>query len=267
MYYKKICNIAISIASIFVFIIWSIINNIDFSKYGIHGFSVVIISFFISLVSAYAFFNISTSIIAKFLLKITLIRRLLFGSAYIGGVWIGYYKTPDRDYLCYVTIEQNIDKPTVINGFSFNVKKELRNIWTSDGEASINKNNLRFQYNVTSIDDNANYDGFVRYILHEKKRFSNPHLITGSAYNLETDMKIHTELKKYNHKLLNHDRETLITKALDFYNAEAANPDSIKTNKNPESFNNGKASHGNQFSKIEGKFELECRVKPKKGKN
>jgi len=228
VYYKRICNIAILMASFLVFIVWSIINGIDFSVYNLQGFWAYGINFFISFISAYGFFNLFTSLITKSLHKITWVKRLILGSAYIEGIWIGYYTAPHRHYLCYVIVEQGIDKSTDISGFSFSVDKELKNIWNSDGEVSIDKNSMRFQYVLTSTNDNANYDGFVKYTLHEKRQLKNPCLISGSAFNLETPMKIHAELKKSSHKPINYERETLIAEALAFYNSRITHPNSMQ---------------------------------------
>jgi len=235
MYYKRICNIAILATSLLVFFVWSIINDINFSSYGITGFWAVGINFVISFIVAFGFFNGFTIFTTKVILRITLVKRLILGSAYIEGVWVGFYITPKRPYLCYVTVEQNIDEPTIINGFSYSVEKEKRHLWNSCGEVSIDKNSLRFQYILTPIgveatdDGFINYDGFANYLLYNKKRFRNPHSINGRAFNLESPIKIHTELKKYRHSPLNNACETLVAAALAFYNAKVNNLDAKGT--------------------------------------
>ena len=220
MHYKRVCNIAILMTSILVFLVWTLISYINFARFNITGLWVYVINFAITFIVAFGFFNLFTIAITKLLYGVTWIKKIMLGTSYIEGTWVGYYlSTSNNINLCYVTIEQSIESPTIINGFSFSVRGAYKNRWNSNGEVSIDltKNTLSFLYEISLLNDDIPRIGFVNYRIHGKRRFKNPYLITGEAFSPGTS-KMHTSFKKYSDKATDTDPKKLISMAREHYN-------------------------------------------------
>ena len=94
MIYQKICNCALFMTSIFVFITWSLIDTIDFSNFD-NIISEIIAGYIIKFVLAFGFFNSIVLVTVYFFDKIPFMKKIIFGSSFFEGVWVGYYTVED----------------------------------------------------------------------------------------------------------------------------------------------------------------------------
>jgi hypothetical protein len=125
---KKIYNISLASTSIFVFLTWNFTARIDpniFQNTATH----ITVTTTINLVLAYGFFHALANIIIYFSNKSTYIKKLILGSSYIEGIWIGYSisSLEGNDSLRYIVKEINQDMENiVITARSYDMHLELR---------------------------------------------------------------------------------------------------------------------------------------------
>jgi hypothetical protein len=234
MYYKKICNIALFGTSVFVFIIWTLFQNIDCSKIGAELVQFIAKLIFI-MINAYGFFNFSVVLLIKILIKIPLIKKLVFTSSYIEGTWVGYYYNMDKTYLCSLHITQTIEK-TIIRSKAFYFNYQLRGHWDSISDVTMEHSNnlISFLYEVKLNDESASYDGMAQLFLQIRGVLKNSDKMDGFAYNLKSKVKLPMYLKKINDNPdPDIDENELIKEAEKYYQN---NHENQKTNKTAEHF-------------------------------
>jgi hypothetical protein len=218
MYYKKICNIALFGTSIFVFVIWSLFQNIDISKIGIEKVQYIVKIIF-TMIYAYGFFNLSVHVLIKLLIKIPLVKKIIYGSSYIEGTWIGYYFNMNNPYLCSLHITQTIEKTNIMSK-AYYLNNSIRGHWDSKSDVTIEKSNnlLSFLYEVKLSDLNASYDGMAQLFLQIKGMLKNPYKMDGFAYNLKSRIKLPMYLMKISdYQNPEIDEDELVIKAKEYY--------------------------------------------------
>jgi len=225
MIYKKICNGALFVTSIFVFVTWS---WIDISNLGYFDNKIIttIIEMVLKFISAFGFFSIIVSITAYILVKIPLLKKIIFGSSYFEGRWVGYYVAPSDNahVIFYHIIEQNIDY-TNISTWSYNVSDmSFRGLWDTTSEVSINikKSEMSYLYEFDGINPSKHTHGMFTGKYFKEGIFKIPCRMTGHGYNSESHTKFLTETRKISHSTImnNNDKSRFLQEAHDFYNNE-----------------------------------------------
>lgn len=223
MYQKRICNIALLITSILVYVMWSSLavcaSNLPHS---------VLINFLLFFIVGYGFFHLCVSLTKCVLEKSETIKRIIFGSSYLEGTWIGYYIWEDKTpVIFFQIIEQNIDYIYVLTE-AYHLDKSLRCTWHSISDVSVDArhSSLLYLYQVDSIGKNTCLNGlFISKYL--KRRWlcciNNPFRIHGYAFNLNSSIKTKTvQVKTSNNVIIRSDADIgeLLQKALEFYECE-----------------------------------------------
>jgi hypothetical protein len=246
MLYKKICNSAILVTSILVFITWKgliktelPISDLPFLKYVNQD----VLKFVIGYFMAYGFFNFIVFFTINILIKITIEKKIILGSFYFEGTWIGYYFGPEKVYdssdnvsyaarkvpvIFFQTIQQNIDEIIISNTEAYhkgddNLYKTHRCSWHSISNVSISSSGslLSYLYHATSIqaDDDLTL-GLFTGTFHRKGIFNNPCRIQGQAFNTYSKKYIKTlQIKEKNSIKITSEEEVkkLLEKAIEFY--------------------------------------------------
>ena len=134
MFYRKICNIALILTSIFVFYTWSFTNSVNFPY-----FENKILVYFLNFVSAFGIFRLVVFIAVNILERIKLVKKIIFGSSYFEGTWVGYYFSPydNKLVIFYQTIFQTIEDVNIFTRAYNEEDMSYRGIWTSISTVSI----------------------------------------------------------------------------------------------------------------------------------
>ena len=242
MFYRRICNIAIFISALLVFITWTLINNINFSFLennqsipndfiSFLNKNKFFITLLISFISAHGFFNLFVSIIIWLLEKTRRMRKIILGSLYFEGTWIGYYHVDEgKPVVFFQTIEQDIDNIRCINTEAFHKDdKTYRCRWYSIGKVAIDYMTSSFSYIYyatvvnNDVDGKRNARGFFTSSILKKGCLSNPYRISGEAFNTATKNEMRMVQIKDSDMVLIDSKEyinELINKAICFYESE-----------------------------------------------
>ncbi|MDR0437125.1 MAG: hypothetical protein LBH22_02345 [Bacteroidales bacterium] len=231
MYYKRICNIALFVTSIVVFYVWTtigyLLGNVDeASLYGLSKYSTQLL---ISFICAYGFFHFFVTLTIKVLEKSVIVKRIVFGSSYLEGTWVGYYFSPPNIPVIFVQkIEQGTDH-THISSDSYHLDLGFRCKWQSISEVSIDikKSSLLYMYEVESIDKKTRAHGLCVLEFLQKKYSMirrNPHRLSGYVFNTGTATRINILLVKISDDTCissEEEQHKLILAALDFYKLDS----------------------------------------------
>jgi len=239
MYYKKICNIALLITSIFVFNTWKMTNQtllpaigqIEFFKNEpIQNLTI----FLINSISAYGFFHGFVFLIRFLIEKITLAKKIIFGPAYFNGTWIGYYYAPENEIepiVCYMMMEQDSERISM-NAEAYNYSdRSYRCTWYSINDVFIDTPNALLHYiyegygkkNQVKINGRGMFTGkFLK-----KGFFRNPYRIDGSGFNSLSAIMIRMVFKKSSENtiVMEGKKSELINKAINFFKEDVLKKD------------------------------------------
>jgi hypothetical protein len=211
---------------------WKLTETIDFSRINNIAIQDSII-FLINFISAYGFFNVFVSLIAGILERCQLVKKIILGSSYLEGTWVGYYFTPENTPIVFFQIiEQNTEQIHILTEAYYENKRN-RCKWYSISEVSIDtlRSTLNYLYDVDMINkneqDNSRSLGLFISTFHKKKNgfLKYPCRINGYAFNLNSQTKLKTVQIKYSDStyinLEEGDINRLIQKAMDFYAKDA----------------------------------------------
>ncbi|MCL2243661.1 MAG: hypothetical protein FWC03_04245 [Treponema sp.] len=224
MLHRKIYNIALIVTSIFVFFTWSLTNTIN-----LPFFENRVILYLVNFASSFGFFKLFVIITTYILERITFVKKIIFGSSYFEGIWIGYYTSPTdgKTRIFFQIIDQTIDDVNIFSR-SFILDKTYRGSWKSTNDVSINpkKSELSYMYEFDGVDTTDHTHGMFIGSFCKKGILKTPFSMTGNAFNYYSKVKIRTELIKVSNSTVlkdydkDYDKNKLLEKALKFYKDE-----------------------------------------------
>jgi len=197
MMYRKICNIALLVTSFFVFITWTLTNEISIS-HDYNGMFSQIIIFVINFASAFGFFRIFVSLTIYILERLKIAKKAIFASSFFEGRWVGYYVSPENNkpIVFFQIIEQSIDVVHILSeDYNVDDSNSYRGVWKSEGDVSIasKKSSLSYLYNFDSTTPNSVTFGMFNATFHKKGILSIPCIINGHAFNLHSKTKFRVQ--------------------------------------------------------------------------
>jgi hypothetical protein len=223
MFYKKICNIAISLTSIAVFLIWASLYDIDLSYFK-NSCVQYLIKTLIGLVFAFGFFKMLVFAIIFLIEKSSRFKRCVFDSSYFEGIWVGYYIAPidGRHVIFYQIIEQTTEHIQISVQAYHADDRSYRGNWKSIHMVFINPKEARliYSYEFTGISQNeqpVSRGLFEADFQKDAKKI--PCRIEGNAFNFITKMRFKMDIKKESNNpvIENNDNKKLLDAAYEFY--------------------------------------------------
>ena len=225
MLYKKVCNFALFLTAIFVFFTWSWVSTINISMFN-NKILQSIIEYLFRYIFAYGFFNIIVFVSVNILMRLKFIKRIIFGSSYFEGRWIGYYISPihKTPVVFFKIITQTIER-IYIKSYAYNMNdKSQIGTWHSNSEVTIDieKSEISYFYEYIGVSENEQIHGIHRGGFFKKGILGNPFKINGYGYNFQSNTNIPTKIIKVDNTVVmkSDDDSKLLQKALQFYNDE-----------------------------------------------
>jgi len=230
MLYKRVCNVAVFFTSIVVFFIWLWLYNTtndDFPNI-FHSETIqYIVKFLIFITSTFGFFKISVSIMMSLIEKVQGIKKILLGSSYFEGKWVGYYMAPieNTPVVFFQIIEQTIEYIS-IRTKAYNAKDmSHRGLWNSINDIYISPKKLEFSYQyefISELDKSGPTYGTstITNLYKKESIFKEPWKMDCYAFNLLSKERFRVELIKESDSITmdDNDEKKLLQKALEFYN-------------------------------------------------
>ena len=220
---KRIYNLALLFTSIFVFAVWTLLGQINTDLISSPVIRYVIMTF-ISFIFAYGFFHGSANIAIFLSDRMVLIKKLILGSSYIEGVWVGYSlekSCTNLDVASSVprytvrTIEQTMDKIT-ISTKAYNENKLMLSSTTSIAAAiDVSKNTLIY---VSEIVDTGSRK-FAYLQLHKNGR-SAPDEMNGTVAYSGNECNREVRAKRLFDISNEYDSKSLVDEAEKLYKKE-----------------------------------------------
>ena len=222
---KRIYNISLLVTSVFVYFVWKLFDAIDLSVISTDAIRKIVVMA-IDFVVAYGFFHFFANILVMLSGNVSLVKRLILGSQYIEGVWVGYWYLEEngekKPIFFKEIIEQTVDD-IVISGEAYYRDRTLRCYYSSDALVKIDTRDysLFYVYNARFAAQNDNCLGVTYLRLQHRGHFTSPERFLGYSMNLGNekteDGAIGMRVSKLPHKFTS---QQLLDKAIKFYNEE-----------------------------------------------
>jgi len=223
---KKIYNFSLLITSAFVYFVWSLTKQIDLNFIN----NVVIqktVEIAIDFILAFGFFHLCANIIVALSSNISFLKRIILGSSYIEGIWVGYYlldnESEGKKTILYIEqIEQTLDDITLVAEAYYYDDRKPRCIW-NDVTAKIDKHNnsLIYVINVSFFHETpATNSGVTYYRMQNKGRSSSPEKFIGYSMNIGNQKKETIKAIKVSKIPHSFSTQQLLDKAMEFYQSD-----------------------------------------------
>jgi len=173
----KLNSIALAIATMIVFSIWTFITNLD----SIPDTLKIILGSIISL----GLYRLIASFIIFFTKQSIWIKRQLFGAYYLEGTWVGFYiGVSGKERFIIERFEQNLET-LVIRGKSFNEHTKFHSTWTAPTVSiDMAKGKISYMYETIPINDKLNNNGIAIFNLERDSQYKAPKGLTGFSSDL-----------------------------------------------------------------------------------
>ena len=183
-------SIVLAITTIIVFIIWDKISEIE-NNY-------LILKIILGSVSSIGFYRIFMIIIKYLILNIRCMKKWIFGSQYLEGVWVGYFFGKSGDVRFYIeTFEQDFES-ILIRGRGYKEETGYFGSWISE---SVNfderKGKLNYTYQSNSLSHSFINPGLAEFMAERKSLYSAPYAFIGYS----SDLYHATKMKSYEIKI------------------------------------------------------------------
>jgi hypothetical protein len=192
MYSSRFFNIVISSTSLLIFYLWNIINKLSFENESV--------KYLIILLTSYGTYKLLVSVSIFLTKRLTILKKLFLGNAYLEGTWVGFYIGAEGHPRFFREIfEQELDS-LVIRGRSNNENNRFHAQWnTAIVNVDIKKGELSYMYDISSIHENSHNNGMAFFDLDRDSSLKAPKKMIGYS----TDLHIGKRIKSYSVKLSN----------------------------------------------------------------
>lgn len=196
-----------------VFFIWGVLQPILVNLTGIDQWITLLLGSVVSLGT----YQLSLKIIESLVLKVTVIKRWIFGSSYLDGVWVGAYigiEDKPRYYIEY--FEQDFNS-LIIRSKCYSDDFKYKGKWTSTN-VSINedKGELYYTYETTMENNNHKNIGFAIFNIDRMSKGTCPIKLHGFSSDIYINKMIRSVEEKIS-KPKGLTEKELLDKAIEVY--------------------------------------------------
>jgi len=186
-------RIVLSITTLTVFSMWEIFSAI--------GKENPFLTILIAVISSIGFYRILVIIAKSIILNIRWLKKIIFGSQYVEGVWIGFFVGKSNQIRYYIeTFEQDFESIT-IRGKGFRENEGYFGSWISE---SVNfddkKGTLNYTYKADALSNTFINPGLADFVVERKKINAPPHQLLGFSADLYNPKKLKSFEVKINDK-------------------------------------------------------------------
>ena len=213
---KKIYSMALFLTSVFVFMIWNLIQRCEI-EWIQNPILKQIARYLIDYIFAYGFFEMILQLFYKGVSRNRRAKRWILSASYLEGVWVGYYEEQGEIIFFYEQIEQNFVQ-TQIRGYGYDAALRQVCCWNSQTvNIDPNKGCMETIYEVDEIQSRVKKEGISHFQFHRQDRKRPPDILVG--YSLELDAV--DKIRSYETKICclpnRYQSVELIQKAMELY--------------------------------------------------
>lgn len=119
------------------------------------------------------------------------VKKRLFGSSYLEGLWVGYYKGSDDKLQFYIeSFEQDFDG-LVIGGRCFHEDKSFKGTWTSERVIiDAEKGKIAYTYVTEMIHNSYKNQGLAEFVFDRENKRESPKRIVGFSSDVFSEKKV-----------------------------------------------------------------------------
>ena len=226
MVYQRLCNFSLWLTSLVVFTVWYFLIRVPALQSN-NPIIFYVYSTLLGIVFAYGFFNLVLKIMMWFAQQFLPIKKWLFASAYVEGIWVGYYKNLNKEVILYFeTIEQTVENTTIFGESYFLTNLEYKGSWKSI-ETYINPidHSLTYHYSTSMVNaDDARGTTTYNFLPNGKKQ-------RDELYGYSMELNCKGQMIQYGKKLhtinFKIDKKQILKEAREYYNQSIADINTI----------------------------------------
>ncbi|GHU44323.1 hypothetical protein FACS1894111_11400 [Clostridia bacterium] len=222
---KKINSISVTATAVIVFVTWKIIDDIDLSIIQNKSLQ-FIVKIFIEAVFATGFFNLVIEGVTYLSNKVNWLKKIVLGSSYIDGVWVGFYRRsrkegdPLEPIIFYERVEQTVNLVSFTGRACYLKDWSFRSRYTGESVTFYNENSTIVYIFNANIPDAMQVTAFGNFTVDRFTKDSAPYRMEGYCLNIgESCWQKYVKVKlsdDYQKK----ERQDIFRKAIEIYEKE-----------------------------------------------
>lgn len=184
-------SIVLSVTTLVVFSLWEL-----FESYSLN-YPILKIAF--AAIISIGFYRILMLIIKSIVLNIRFLKKCIFGTQYIEGVWVGFFMGKSDNVRFYIeTFEQDFESIT-IRGKGFRENEGYFGSWISESVNFDNKKGtLNYTYKADALSNTFVNPGLAEFVIERRKNNAPPYRLFGFSADLYDPKKMKSFEEKIN---------------------------------------------------------------------
>lgn len=202
-----------TITTAIVFFIWGVLQPILVNLTGINQWFSLLLGSVVSLGT----YQLILKIMESLILKVTFIRRWIFGSSYLDGVWVGAYIGVEGKPRYYIEYFEQDFNSLIIRSKCYSDDYSYKGEWTSTN-VSINEDKGELSYTYETIMENNKHKniGFAIFNMDRMSKEKYPRKLHGFSSDIYIDKRIRSVEEKVSKPKELTEKE-LLNKAIEVY--------------------------------------------------
>jgi hypothetical protein len=179
----KLHSIVLGLTTLIVFYLWEIVSSLAIKYPDLKIPVAAIISI--------GLYQTILTIIKFVFMRIRFIKKLIFGSSYLEGIWIGFFiGKSDKERFFIETFEQDFNSIT-IRGQGYRDSEGYYGSWTSQNvHFDVRKGSISYMYETDAIKNSFINPGLAIFTIDRKSINSPPHRLKGFSSDLYHPKKL-----------------------------------------------------------------------------
>ena len=186
-------SIILSITTLLVFYLWNLFTEISIFYPAL--------KVPIAAITSIGVYRLFLMLFKELLLKVRFVKRWIFGSSYLEGVWIGFFIGKENNVRYYIEVfEQGFDS-IIIRGKGYREDEGYFGSWISDNvNLNIKKGTLNYTYETDALSNSFINPGLASFTIERKSTYNAPFRLFGFSSDLYNPKKLKSFEEKINDK-------------------------------------------------------------------
>lgn len=180
--YDKLRSIVFTITTTSLFFLWTVLMEYSSDN--------IFINMVIGAVASLGTYRIILKVLETVFIKIRFVKKLVFGAAYLDGIWIGAYIGDDLKPRYYKECFEQDFNGLIIRGSCYHDNFSYKGQWVSD-QVYINEKNgtITYTYTTDMIKNSAKNQGLASFNFCRKNRREFPKRMIGFSSDIFSTKK------------------------------------------------------------------------------
>lgn len=206
----RLHSIVISVTTLIIFSIWELLASSTSNH--------PIINIALTVIASVGAYRLLILIIKAITLNIRFLKKLIFGTQYIEGVWVGFFIGKSGNVRYYIEIFEQDFESITIKGKGYRDNDGYFCHWTSESVYfNDKKGTLNYTYTTDTFSDTFINSGFAIFIIDRKNNNAPPYRLSGFSADLHSPIKMKSLEEKIDDKPNTDDIENALDKAKQLY--------------------------------------------------